>query len=89
MTTVAITLKDDHEQFIRDVVDAGSFTTKSEVVATALDILKSREESRRAKRAELKREIEKGIADFENGRTVSFRLDSFLAEMKSKRAARV
>ena len=88
MTTVAITLNDEHEQFIREAVDAGSFTSKSEVVATALEILKAREDSRRAKRLELKREIEKGIADFENGRTVEFNLDAFLADVKSKRAAR-
>lgn len=87
MTTVAITLNEDHEKFIRDAVDGGSFTTKSEVVATALDILKTREELRKARRAELKREIEKGIVELDAGKTAEFDLAGFLADMKAKRAA--
>ena len=87
MTTVAITLNEDHEKFIRDAVDGGSFTTKSEVVATALDILKTREELRKARRAELKREIEKGIAELDAGKTAEFDLESFLADMNAKRTS--
>lgn len=82
MTTVAITLNDSHEKFIRDAVEAGSFTTKSEVVATALDILKTREELRLAKRTELKREIEQGIAELDGGKVADFDLPQFLAAMK-------
>ena len=83
MTKVSIVLKDDHEQFLREAVGSGSYSTQSEVVATALEILRGRENARRAKREELKQEIGKGIADFENGRIVEFSLDRFLAEMKA------
>lgn len=89
MTTVAFTINEDHEKFIHDVVEDGSFMTKSEVVATALEILRTRESLRRAKRAELKREIEKGIADYDNGRTADFNLESFLADMHAKRTTKL
>jgi antitoxin ParD1/3/4 len=87
MTTVAITLNDEHEQFIREAVDTGTFATKSEVVAIALEMLKVREELRRARRAELKREIDKGIADLDSGNVVPFDLEQFLADMRAKHPA--
>ena len=89
MTTVAITINAEHEKFIDESVAAGSFLTKSEVVATALEILKARETVRRERRAALKREIDKGLADIENGRVTEFDLDTFIADMKAKRAAQV
>lgn len=88
MNTVAITLNDEHEQFIREAVESGSFTTKSELVATALDLLKMREDLRRARRGQLKAEIQKGIAELDRGETAEFELPAFLAEMRVKHAAR-
>ena len=84
MTTVAITLNDDHEQFIRAAVTGGAFTTQSEVVATALDILRTRDEMRRD---ELKREIQKGIDELDRGETADFNLQGFLGEMNARHTA--
>ena len=84
MTTVPISLNDEHEQFIRDAVDAGAFTSKSEVVATALDLLKIRDELRRARRAQLQQEIQKGIGELDRGETAEFELTAFLASMRVK-----
>ena len=83
MTTVAITLNDEHEQFIRAAVNAGAFTSESEVVATALEILQARNAARRV---ELKREIQKGIDELDRGETAEFNLQSFLGEMNAIRA---
>lgn len=89
MIRVEITLRDEHQKFIEESVAAGSFITKSEVVAAALDILKNHEEIRRARRAALQREIDKGIAEADSGCFADFSLDSFLAEMKAKRSAKL
>lgn len=86
MTTVAITLNDEHERFIRDALDTGSFTTRSELVATALDLLKMREDLRRVRRSQLKQEIQKGIDQLDRGETADFDLPRFLAEMRAKHA---
>lgn len=87
MTTVAITLRDEDQRFIEEAVKSGAFITKSEVVASALELLKTREEIRKARRAELKKEIQKGIDQLERGETVEFNTKSFLAEMHAKHAA--
>ena len=86
MTTVAITLNDTHEKFIRDSLEAGSFTTKSEMVATALDILKTREEIRQGRRAELMQKVDKGLVELDSGQTAEFDLETFLARMNNGRA---
>ena len=83
MTTVAITLNDEHEQFIRAAVNAGGFASESQVVATALDILRTQEAARRM---ELRREIGKGIDELERGETAEFHLQSFLVEMNASAA---
>ena len=85
MTTVAITLNDTHEKFIRDSVDAGSFATKSEVVATALDILKTREEIRHARLAALMQKVDKGLVELDAGQAAEFDLEAFLARMNANR----
>ncbi|MEO6848111.1 MAG: type II toxin-antitoxin system ParD family antitoxin [Chthoniobacterales bacterium] len=89
MTTVAITLKDEDERFIDEAVKSGSYVTKSEVVAMALDLLKMREEFRKARRTELKKQIQKGISELERDEVVEFETKSFLAEMRTKHAAKI
>lgn len=86
MTTVAITLRDEDERFIEEAVKSGVYITKSEVVARALELLKNREEIRKAHRMELKKEIQKGIDQLERGETVEFDVETFLAGLHAKRA---
>lgn len=86
MITVPITLREEDQRFIEEAVKSGSFLTTSEVVAIALDLLKTREEFRKARRAELQREIQKGIDEVACGKVVEFDSKSFLAEMHARHA---
>jgi len=72
MTTLSITLRDEDGQFIQNAVQSGSYQTQSEVVATALELLKTHEELRRIRHEQLKREIQKGIDELDKGQTVEF-----------------
>jgi antitoxin ParD1/3/4 len=87
MTTVAITLKDEDERFIDEAVKSGSYLTKSEVVAIALELLKGKNEALTSHRAKLKIEIAKGLLQLERGETVDFNQQSFLAEVHAGHAA--
>ena len=87
MTTVVVTLRDEDERFLEEAVKFGSFITKSEVIATALELLRKRGEIRTSRRDELKKEIQKGVDQLERGETVEFNVESFLAEMHTKHAA--
>jgi len=61
MTTLSITLRDEDGHFIENAVQSGSYLTPSEVVATALELLKTHEQLRQIRREHLKREVLKGI----------------------------
>ena len=80
MTTLPITLKEEHQDFIVSAVSSGSYLTQSEVVAAALDLLKAREELRHYRRTEVIREIQKGIDQLERGETSHFKADDVKAE---------
>jgi antitoxin ParD1/3/4 len=64
---VRISLYPDHEAFIRAKIEAGECEDASEVIAVALDWLQHLERMREASLAELRREIEVGIAQLERG----------------------
>jgi len=72
MTTLPITLRDEDERFIQNAVRSGSYLTHSEVVASALDLLKAREEFRRIRREQLRTEIQKGVEQLDRGETAEF-----------------
>ncbi|MBM3841169.1 MAG: type II toxin-antitoxin system ParD family antitoxin, partial [Verrucomicrobia bacterium] len=69
MTTLPITMKEEHQDFIVSAVSSGSYLTQSEVVAAALDLLKAREALRHNRRQELRKEIQNGIDQLERGET--------------------
>lgn len=72
MATEPITLKDEHESFIQEAVSSGAYGTRNDVVATALEVLKTQELLRKARREELKGEIQKGIDQLRRGETADF-----------------
>jgi antitoxin ParD1/3/4 len=72
MTTLSITLRDEDGHFIENAVQSGSYLTQSEVVATALELLKTHEELRQVRREHLKKEVLKGIDELDKGETVEF-----------------
>jgi antitoxin ParD1/3/4 len=78
---VEITLRDADRHFIEEAIKSGSYVTQSEVVASALDLLKTHEEWRRARRAAIKTEIAKGIDQLARGETAAFDTESFLAKL--------
>ena len=82
MAIVEITLQDADKRFIEEAVKSGSYVTQSEVVASALDLLKTHEKLRQTRRAELKKEIAKGLEELQRGETASFETDAFLARMR-------
>jgi antitoxin ParD1/3/4 len=72
MTTLSITLREEDDQFIQNAVESGSYLTQSEVVATALELLRTHEELRRIRRVQLKRDIQEGVDQLDRGETVEF-----------------
>jgi Arc/MetJ-type ribon-helix-helix transcriptional regulator len=53
-------------------VQSGSYLTQSEVVATALNLLKTHEELRQIRREHLKKGVQKGFDELDRGETVEF-----------------
>ncbi len=87
MTTVAITLRDEDDSFVQNAVKSGSYLTQSEVVATALELLRTREELRRIRREQVKKEIQVGIDQLDRGETVEFTAEDIMREGRARLAA--
>jgi antitoxin ParD1/3/4 len=70
-----ISLTADLEKFVQQKVASGLYTSASEVVREGLRLLAEREEYKEARLADLRREIDLGLADaraglFRDGETV-------------------
>jgi antitoxin ParD1/3/4 len=72
MTTVSITLRDEDQSFIQNAVESGFYLTQSEVVAAALEMLKTREELARVRREQLKEQVLRGVEQLDRGETAEF-----------------
>jgi len=70
MTTVAISLNEEDQRFLEEIVKSGRFFSESEVVAEALSELKVREAIRREKIAELRAKVQVGIDQADRGEFV-------------------
>lgn len=80
MTTVAISLKDEDQKFIEEVVKSGRYFSESEVVAEALSELKVREAIRRSKIDDLRAKVQVGIEQADRGEFVEFTAEDVKAE---------
>lgn len=87
MTTVAITLRDEDEHFLDEIVKSGRFLTKSEAVAEALSELKVRENVREQRIAALRAKVQVGIEQADRGEFVEFSAQDIVAEGRKKLAA--
>jgi antitoxin ParD1/3/4 len=65
---VTITLTEDHAKAIEAALASGEYGTTSEVIREALRDWKYRQQDREVARAQLKAEIEAGVADLSAGR---------------------
>ena len=87
MTTVAINLKDEHQNFIADMVKSGTFISKGEVLATALDLLKTHEQVRKASLADLRTKVLVGIEQADRGEFVEFSASDIIAERRARQVS--
>jgi len=87
MTTVAIALKDEDQDFIQEAVNSGRFFSESEVVAEALSGLKVREAIRRGHIEELREQVRIGIEQADQGDFVEFTAEDVMAEGRKRLAA--
>lgn len=87
MTTVSISLKEEDQRFLEEVVKSGRYLCESEVVAEALSDFRVREAIRRAKLDELRAKIEVGIDQADRGDFVEFTAQDIKREGRQRLAA--
>ncbi len=87
MTTVAISLKDEDQHFLEEVVKSGRYLSESEVVAEALSDFRVREAIRRAKLDELRAKVQVGIEQADRGDFVEFSAEDVKREGRARLAA--
>lgn len=63
-----ITLTQELEELIDEKIKSGLYHSPTEIVSEALHLLKERDLLREIRRAELRKEIQKGIDDIREGR---------------------
>ncbi|MEP6673235.1 MAG: type II toxin-antitoxin system ParD family antitoxin [Chthoniobacter sp.] len=87
MTTVAISLNDEDQHFLKEVVKSGRYGSESEVVAEALAEFRVREAIRVAKLDELRAKVRVGIEQADRGEFVEFTAQDVKAEGRQRLAA--
>ena len=81
---MTIHLPEHRQQFIRDLVQSGQYSSEDEVIAEALQLLEERGEQ--AKLTELRREIAIGIDQADRGELALFDPHATLARIRSRQA---
>jgi antitoxin ParD1/3/4 len=81
---MTIHIPEHREQFIRDLMQSGRYTSEDEVIAEALQLLEERDEQ--AKLAELRRDIAIGIDQANRGELAPFDPHATLARVRSRQA---
>src|SRR6266852_3642394 len=65
--TMNVSLTPELERLVTEKVESGMYTSASEVIREALRLLKERDELRQTRLAELRREIQVGLDQLEQG----------------------
>ena len=86
---LTITLPADMARLVKDAVDEGDYASTSEVIREALLDWKLKRESRLYKLAELKAEMDNGMADVRAGRVSKFNLAEISELAKKLRTDRM
>jgi antitoxin ParD1/3/4 len=88
MERMTITLTEDQVERIKAVVASGDYASYSEVIREALRDWELNQSFRKQALAELKGEIDRGVADVKAGRVKSFDADSIIKQGKRRSAGR-
>jgi len=81
MATTSMSLGPYWENFLKELVESGRFSTQSEAVREALRVLEARE----AKLADLRRHLAEGAVQSARGEHVSATPESILAKAREQR----
>ena len=79
-----ISLTPQLAEFVEEKVREGRYQTASEVVREALRLLQEREQIRAARFEQLKREVEIGLKDVEEGRVHRLDMDKIREEVRKR-----
>lgn len=88
MERMTITLTDEQAERVRAAVAKGEYASHSEVIREALRDWELNQSFRKRALAELKGEIDKGLAEVKAGRVSNFDADSIIKQGKRRLAAR-
>jgi putative addiction module CopG family antidote len=68
---MTIRLRPEHERTIAQAIESGAYRDADEVIGRALEALREEDEWLQARREEIERKIERGIAQFERGEVLT------------------
>jgi antitoxin ParD1/3/4 len=81
---MTIKLSKTHERFVREKLASGAYSSEDEVVAHALTVLRKVERNLPDAQDDLRREIDLGIRDIEQGRTNNWDAGALRRELLQK-----
>ncbi|MGJ4925982.1 type II toxin-antitoxin system ParD family antitoxin [Bradyrhizobium sp. HKCCYLS2038] len=73
-----------YEDFIKDLVDSGRYSTASEVMREGLRLIEEKEERRKAKLEALRASIQEGLG---SGTAEAWDVEELIAEAKRRKAS--
>jgi len=88
MERMTITLTDEQAERVKAAVETGKYASNSEVIREALRDWELNQSFRKQALAELRAEIDKGMADVKAGRVREFEPESIIQQGKRRLAAR-
>lgn len=86
MTEVAIAIPDELEDFVMQSVKSGRFAGPNDLVTTALYAFRDQAELESMKLARLRRDIDTGLRQLEQGESAEWDVEAFLGGMKAAKA---
>lgn len=83
-----ISLTPELEEMVQQQVRSGQYSSASEVIRDALRLFRERELLRQIRLEELRKEIDKGLKDIEEGRVGPLDMAAIKAEIRARRGDR-
>ena len=80
---MTLTVPAQYEGFVRDKVRKGSYSTETEVIGAALDLLKREEQEAGVERARISKAIDAGCKQLQEGKSRS--LEEVLARLEERK----